>query len=276
MKNPAYVLGHSAFELERLGRQESLIGPVTQHYFLEAGLAPGMRVLDVGSGTGVVAFRAAAIVGPSGQVIGTDLAPAAVAQANEAAAKQSLAHVSFRQGDPCTMSFDEPFDAVVGRYVLMFQADPAMMLRQLAKLVRPGGLIVFQEPDLTYVRSDPVSPEYDRCCEWVRQAFVGAGTRFTGVAPRLVEAFRAAGLPSPTLRMQLALGDAVSAEDWLRAIAELAITLAPAIERQGLASTAEIAGGTLADRIVRDVAARHSFIVGRAEVGAWTRLNKAV
>jgi ubiquinone/menaquinone biosynthesis C-methylase UbiE len=59
MSNPAYVLGHSPFELERLARQERLIGPATRQYFQAAGIAPGMRVLDVGSGTGVVAFRAA-------------------------------------------------------------------------------------------------------------------------------------------------------------------------------------------------------------------------
>ena len=87
MTNPAYVLGHSAFELERLARQERLIGPSTRDYFLAAGIAPGMRVLDVGSGTGVVAFLAAELVGPSGEVIGTDLAPTAVATASEAAAR---------------------------------------------------------------------------------------------------------------------------------------------------------------------------------------------
>src|SRR5215471_10069839 len=81
MTNPAYVLGHSTFELERLARQERLIGPSTREYFQAAGIGPGMRVLDVGSGTGVVAFLAAELVGPSGEVVGTDLAPTAVATA---------------------------------------------------------------------------------------------------------------------------------------------------------------------------------------------------
>ena len=71
MTNPVYVLGHSAFELERLARQERLIGPTTRSYFRQAGLVPGMRVLDVGSGTGLVAFHAAELVGESGEVIGT-------------------------------------------------------------------------------------------------------------------------------------------------------------------------------------------------------------
>ena len=60
--DPAYVLGHSEFELGRLARQERLIGHVTRDYFVAAGIAPGMRVLDVGSGTGAVTFIAADLV----------------------------------------------------------------------------------------------------------------------------------------------------------------------------------------------------------------------
>src|SRR5258705_14018166 len=86
MARPAYVLGHSAFELERLARQERLIGGITRDYFRAAGLPPGMRVLDVGRGTGGVAFHAAQLVGPSGPGTGTDLAPAAGAAPNGAAA----------------------------------------------------------------------------------------------------------------------------------------------------------------------------------------------
>ena len=57
MTNPAYVLGHSDFEFHRLARQERLIGRVTRGYLESAGIGPGMRVLDVGSGTGFVSCR---------------------------------------------------------------------------------------------------------------------------------------------------------------------------------------------------------------------------
>ena len=105
MANPEYVLGHSAFELERLARQERLIGGMTREYFTAAGLAPGMRVLDIGSGTGLVAFHAADLVGPSGEVIGTDLSPTAIAAASAAAGERGLKNVSFRQGNPAEMTF---------------------------------------------------------------------------------------------------------------------------------------------------------------------------
>ena len=50
-----YALGHSERELTRLGVQARLVDPITRRFFLEAGIEPGMRVLDVGSGAGDVA-----------------------------------------------------------------------------------------------------------------------------------------------------------------------------------------------------------------------------
>jgi len=271
MTNPAYVLGHSRFELERLARQDRLIGRTTSEYFQEAGIARGMRVLDVGSGTGVVAFLAADLVGSSGQVIGTDLAPAAVAAATAGAAALGLAQVSFRDGSPAEMSFEQPFDAIVGRYVLLFQADPSDMLRRLARHLRPGGIVVFHEPDWSFVRSDPAAPTYDRCCEWIIETFDRVGTG-TNMSAKLHRAFLGAGLSPPTMRLQAVIGDATSAEEWLRAMAELAIVLAPTMEQQGVASLVDIGCDTLIDRVIQEVTANHSMVIGRAEIGAWSRM----
>jgi hypothetical protein len=89
----------------------------------------------------------------------------------------------------------------------------------------------------------------------------------------LRDAFLDAGLSSPAMQMQAIIGDAVSAAEWLRAIAELIIVLAPTMERQGIASLSEIAGETLVERLVEDVSKHHSMIVGRAEIGAWARIG---
>ncbi len=271
MTNPAYVLGHSSFELERLARQDRLIGPMTREYFQEAGVAQGMRVLDVGSGTGSVAFLAADLVGPSGQVIGTDLAPAAIAAATEGAAALGLSQISFREGNPAEMNFEQPFDAIVGRYVLLFQTDPSDMLRRLVRHLRPGGKIVFHEPDWSFVRSDPVAPIYDRCCQWIIETFDRVGTS-TNMSAKLHRAFLGAGLSPPTMRMRAVIGDAITAEEWLRAVAELTIVLAPTMEQQGVASLVTIGCDTLIDRVIQDVSANHSMVVGRAQIGAWSRV----
>ena len=272
MKNPAYVLGHSNFELERLARQERLIGKMTREYFKSAGIGPGMRVLDVGSGTGLVAFHAAELVGRSGEVIGTDLALEAVAAANGNAVASALSHVSFRHGNPVEMSFEQKFDAIVGRYVLMFQADQSDMLRRLAKHLKPGGVIAFHEPDWSFVRSDPVAPVYELCCAWITDTFERVGTS-TNMSAKLHHAFLGAGFASPTMEMQAVIGDAVSAADWLRAVAELTIVLAPTMERQGVAQLADIGCETLVERIVQDASGHRSMVIGRAEIGAWARIS---
>ena len=126
----AYALGHSDRELDRLAIQARLIDPMTRRFFRDAGIVPGMRVLDVGSGAGDVAFMAADLVGDTGQVVGVDRVPAALVAATARAGALSLSNVSFREGDPSDMTFEQPFDAVVGRYVLMFQHDPTTMLRK--------------------------------------------------------------------------------------------------------------------------------------------------
>ena len=118
-----------------------------EEILLSAGISPGMRVLDVGCGAGDVTFLVSEMVGSGGQVVGADRAPAALAAAERRAAAHPIQNVSFREGDPAALSFERPFDAVIGRYVLMFQADPVAMLRGVARHLRPGGTIVFHEPD---------------------------------------------------------------------------------------------------------------------------------
>jgi ubiquinone/menaquinone biosynthesis C-methylase UbiE len=133
-----YVLGHSDRELERLRRQAQLVDPITRQYLIEAGIASGMRVLDIGSGAGDVSFLAADLVGHSGQVVGVDRSPDALALARSRAKERSLANVSFQESELSAMAFDQLFDAAIGRYVLCFQTDPVALLRKIARLVRPG------------------------------------------------------------------------------------------------------------------------------------------
>jgi SAM-dependent methyltransferase len=265
-----YPLGHSERELARLNAQESLVGPFTRRFFLDAGIVPGMRVLDVGTGTGHVALLAADLIGDAGEVIGTDKAAGAVAAAQARAEEESRRNVKFLEGDPTEMTFERPFDAVVGRYILMFQAEPAAMLRKLAEHLRPGGVIVFHEPDWESARSFPAAPTYDRCHEWIIKTFRLVGTE-ARMGIRLHEAFVAAGLPAPTMRLNAIVGGAMGGSGWLDQIAALVATLAPTMERFGVATAAEIGIETLAERLHREVADGRGIIVGRSEIGAWSR-----
>ena len=84
-----YELGHTDRELKRLGTQAQLVDPMTRHFFINAGIAAGIRVLDIGSGAGDVAFLAAKLVGISGEVVGTDRSPIAVEAARSGAAARA-------------------------------------------------------------------------------------------------------------------------------------------------------------------------------------------
>jgi SAM-dependent methyltransferase len=268
---PKYALGHSDRELERLKLQDRLVGPITRQFLRDAGIAPGMRVLDVGSGAGAVAFLAAELVGEAGEVVGTDRAPEAVAAARAGAAARSLGNVSFCAGDPTELTFERPFDAVVGRYVLMFNSDPATTLRRLARHLRPGGVMVFHEVDWDGTRSFPPAPVYEDCNRWIVETFrrLGPDPR---MGARLHAAFLAAGLPAPAMRSQAIVGGSESAGDWLNMIAELVRTLLPAMARLGVATPAEVDVESLADRLRREVAAGGGIVVGRSEIGAWSRV----
>jgi ubiquinone/menaquinone biosynthesis C-methylase UbiE len=272
MANPVYALGHTDRELQRLSAQARMIGPATRRFFREAGVAKGMRVLDVGSGAGDTAFLVADLVGEAGAVIGTDKVAAAVVAATQRAKLEGVRNVSFREGDPTELTFDRQFDAVVGRYVLLFQADPAAMLRKLAGLVRSGGVIAFHEPGWESTCSSPPAQTYDSCRHWIGEVLRLSGTPDTNMAPRLYQAFAGAGLKAPSMRMETFVGGGEECFDWLRAVAELVGSLLPAIERTGLATAAEVGLETLAERMRREVIANGSTIIGRSEIGVWSHV----
>ena len=71
----------SDYEMARLELQGRALAPATRMIFATAGIRPGMRVLDLGCGAGDVAFVAANLVGPDGEVVGVDRSPEALARA---------------------------------------------------------------------------------------------------------------------------------------------------------------------------------------------------
>ena len=269
-QSPQYVLGHTDQELERLIEQARQIGPITRRFFLEAGVAPGMRVLDVGSGAGDVSFLVAELIGAAGEVVGVDRSPIAIRTANARKAPLVQSNVSFIEGDPAAMTLDHPFDAVVGRYVLMFQPDPVALLRGVARHLRPGGVIVFHEIDWHGARSHPPVPTYDRCCRWIVKTLAqsGADPHF---GAKLAACMNAAGLPAVKLHIESIVSAGPDPAEMAKFMADLARTLLPAMLRLGIATAEEVGIDTLAVRIREEMFASTATITGRAEIGAWTR-----
>src|SRR5215831_10741797 len=264
-----YILGHSEREIARLKAQAAQLDPITRRFLREAGIVPGMRVLDVGSGAGDVAFLAAELVGATGEIVGVDLAPAAIEVARSRATAHSLENVAFLEGNPAAMTFDRPFDAVIGRYVLQFQKDPVAVLRNLTAHVRPKGLIVFQENDWAGLMSFPPIPTFDQVCQWASTTMRRHGTE-THMGMKLHGTFVGAGLESPAMRLEAPVGTPANLA-WLKSFRELIATLLPEMERLGVATAGQVDIETLIERISNEAARTNSVIVGVFSVGAWAR-----
>jgi SAM-dependent methyltransferase len=254
-----YVLGHSERELRRLATQAELVDPITRSFFAEAGIAPGMRVLDVGTGAGDVAFLAAELVGDEGTVVGVDRAEAALARARERAEARGAGNVSFELGDPVELSLGA-FDAVIGRYVLQFQGEPGAMLRGLAEKLRPGGVVVFHELDWTGFRSYPRVEAWDHLCERIVEA-VGNQVTSTRAGVELPSLFAQAGLPPPETRLVALTGSGTTGAPLVRRIVDIALTAVPSLDEPG--------ADALARQIVDESAERGSLLIGPFELAAW-------
>ena len=254
--DPEYALSSSAEdEHDRLGRQSELHQPFTRRLLQRAGIEPGMRVLDVGCGPGDVSFLVSELVGAEGSVVGVERDEQAVATAGRRAAKSGLGNVEFVCGDFREVEIDGgPFDALVGRFVLMYQADPADAVRSAARHVRPGGVVAFAEANMPIGSAVPErafadwppTPASEQVNKWMYEAFGRLGTQ-PNMGLRLLETFAQAGLqPSPDLETEFAV---VVGEDAISHTTEFLRSLLPAILNAGIATEEEVDVDTLAERL---------------------------
>ena len=266
---PEYALGHSSRELDRLSFQAGVFERHTRQLLIDAGLTAGMRVLDVGSGSGDVSFLAADLVGSRGHVLGVDRSPAAVERARTRAIRRNIGNVRFELGDPAAMHFDRPFDAIIGRFVLMYQDNPAASLRNMMRYLREGGLVAFQEVDSTVCRSWPASPVFDGAARWLAEALRSSGAR-PELGLEMHSLFLDCGLPSPKMRMDtLVSGEEDSPVFTL--LAEALRSLAPTLEKVNIASAAQVNIDSLADRMREEVVAKRGVAMSYGLVGAWAK-----
>lgn len=263
------IMTHTDSELDRLISQARFFGDLTEQVFRLAGLGPGMRVLDIGCGVGDVSFLAASLVGPEGEVIGVDNSPQAIALASKRAATAGLTNVRFVTADLMELELDEPVDALVGRLVLMYFADPAVLLRRLSRYVRPGGIVAFHELDSTGSKSLPRCDFFETAVSRINETLSRAGADIR-MGLKLPQTFVEAGLPLPELIQGARLGYGPDTPAYQQ-VTEITRTLLPLMERVGVATAAEVDIETLADRLRQDVVANNATVVAPPYIGAWTR-----
>jgi SAM-dependent methyltransferase len=267
-----HVYGRSPEEHARLTLQARILRPYTERFFRAAGLVPGMHVLDIGSGIGDVAMLAAEIVGPNGHVVGIDMDQSFLEHARRRAEENGCAPwVTFEQAKVDAFTTSDRFDALVGRYILLYLPDPAATLAHLLQCVKPGGIVVCHEVDLTDPHpSYPPCPLWDKGYKLVSEAFLCAGAPVT-FGRKFGSAFLRAGLPFPTIVSEGTVGGGPGSHmyPWLAATVK---SLAPRLAELRLSLPRELEPlDTLAARLEQEAIRLGSQVMASIQFGAWAR-----
>jgi ubiquinone/menaquinone biosynthesis C-methylase UbiE len=181
--------------------------------YLLGALAPGLGLLDVGCGPGTLTADLARHV-PGGRVVGIDRSADVIAKAAAHAATAGVA-VEFAAGDVYALAFpDAAFDVVHAHQVLQHLTDPLRALREMRRVLRPGGLLAVRDSDYSCFSWAPVDPRLER---WL--AIYRAVARRNGAEPdagRFLKGWvLAAGFDSLTVTSSTwTFADRASAEWW--------------------------------------------------------------
>ncbi len=163
-------------------------------------LAPGGTVLDLCCGAGASAIPAARAVGPAGRVLGVDLAVPQLELARARVAEEGLANIELRTGDATSTGLPGgSFDAVLCVFGVFFAADMTAFLREMWRLVRPGGVVAVTTwgPGLF----EPANSHFWRCVGEVEPALFKAFNPWDEITTpaALARLFARAGLPLPAV-----------------------------------------------------------------------------
>lgn len=191
---PVYALGSDLEERERLSRQAVEFRAQAAVLLDRFGLRPGQSAIDLGCGPRGVIDLLSERVGPQGRVVGVELDPANAALARSFANNQGLANVEIIEGDARRTGLAaSSFDLVHARTLLVNIPDPAVLVAEMVRIVRPGGWVTGMEPDMSVQIAHPVNQAWARLHEIFCASFRADGADpFIGRS--LPALFREAGL----------------------------------------------------------------------------------
>jgi ubiquinone/menaquinone biosynthesis C-methylase UbiE len=151
-----YVLAQGRAAVRRLFVLHKIYAAAGRRLLLQAGLERGMHVADFGCGVGAMTRMLGEWVGQSGSVTGIDLSADQLAEAAEICASAGLSNVSFRNADACATRLPaNSFDLVYCRFLLLHLTAPHACLREMKRILKPGGILVVEDGDIASAGSVP-------------------------------------------------------------------------------------------------------------------------
>ncbi len=263
-------MGSDADEVARLDRQAATLVSATDVLLRASGIEPGMRVLDLGTGLGHVALQVAALIGPTGAVVGVDSSAPLLALAEDRRAAAGADNVRFVESDVRAVRFDEPFDAIVTRLLLFHLPDAVDVLRHVQGHLRPGGTMVALDFDIGAARTEPAVELAERALGWIEAGFRAADAS-PRIGVRLATMLREAGFADVAtfgIQPYLPAGSPLGAALMTSVLRSLSRT----ILSSGIATEAELGLDTLETRLARELEATGAVLLPPALAGAWGRL----
>lgn len=151
-----YALATGSAAVRRLHALHGLYSPFARGVLTDAGLKAGMKVADFGCGVGMTTRMLAEMVGPSGSVTGVDFSADQVEEAREISARANIGNVSFLQANACDTGLPRAsFDLAYCRFLLLHLPNPAACIEEMLAVLKPGGILVLEDGDLTTAMSQP-------------------------------------------------------------------------------------------------------------------------
>jgi SAM-dependent methyltransferase len=230
-----YVLATGEAAAYRLNILHGLYGSGTRRVLLKAGLRRGMRVADLGCGVGMVTAVLADLVGSWGHVVGIDASGAQIEQARQRLNGRGTNTSFVRASATDTGLPRESFDLVYCRFLLIHLTEPERALREMKGLLKPNGILVCEDGDLTSAGSEPPSALGAFADLWGRLG-PEREVDYT-LGRRLFQMVQAAGFPAP----EITFNQPIAARGENKRLLELSVAEAgPAFVEAGLLTSEQL------------------------------------
>ena len=244
---------------ERLRILSRVMRPSSRALLERIGVKRGMNCLELGCGTGELAFDLAEMVGPAGRVVGADTNPALLMEARGKAIQRKLTNIEFRIFD---IQQDEPapeFDLIHARFLLTHSPHPEKALARMMEGLLPGGVTIIEDIDFRGYISDPECPALWRYVDLYTRTVQRHGGD-ANIGPRVPALLKAAKFE----RVEMNVVQPAGTEGDVKLITPFTMeNIADAVVAEGLATRAEV------DKIIDEL---YAFAAAPNTLGCMPRI----